>query len=188
MQIIDRQILKMKDFMPVGVGSRSSAVALIFIIAVAGLIINVRVTSVLTPNGSQQLKAKSTHDAHWALEIAGNAATAFLIEMDHGINNDDDDDDDKNDDIDDTLLSVPAQSPQVKVAGISEMRLFSFWDKNDFCKVINNLTVPDADMSSQLRIPTHQPPALPVVVNFTFGCKELFQHSVLGTGNWLSSF
>ena len=164
------------------VGSLSSAVVALIVVAVAGLTLNVRMTSVLTPDGSQQVKAKPTHDANWALEIAGNAAAAFSLEMEHG-------DDDDNDDIDDTLLSAPAQSPQVEVAGIYELMEFSFWAKNGFCKVIQNLTVvPEANMSSHLRLSTQPIPTLPVVVNFTFGCKELFNSSVLGTGNWLSSF
>jgi hypothetical protein len=174
------------------VGSLGNVVVALVIIAVAGLTLNMRMTRVLSLDGSQQVKAKpsSTHDANWALEIAGNAAAAFRLEMEHG--NDDD-----NDDIDDTLLSVPSQSPQVEVTGISELMEYSFWAKNGFCKMIHNLTVvPEANMnmsssSSQLRPSTqqqHQPPTLPVVVNFTFGCKELFKSSVLGTGNWLSSF
>jgi hypothetical protein len=178
--------MKMKASMHVG--PLGSAVAALLVVCVAGLILNVRMTSVLTPDGSQQVKAKATHshDADWALEIAGSAATAFRFEMEHG-NNDDDNDDML---LSDTGLSVSAQSSQVKVAGIYELMEYSFWAKNGFCKMIqNNFTVPDAHhLSSQLRLPTHQPPALPVAVNFTFGCKELFEKSVLGTGNWLSSF
>jgi hypothetical protein len=102
--------------------------------------------------------------------------------------------DDDHDDIEDTLLSVPSQSSQVEVAGISKLKEFSFWAENGFCKVIKNLNVvPETNLSSspsQLCLSTHQqqPPTLPVVVNFTFGCKELFKSSGLGTGNWLSSF
>jgi hypothetical protein len=163
------------------VGSLSSAVVALVVVAVAGLTLNVRMTSVLNPDGSQQVKAKPTHE-NWALDIAGNAAAAFRLEMEHG----DDDDDDV---IDDTLLSAPAQSPQVEVAGIYELMEFSFWAKNGFCKVIQNLTVvPEANMSSRLRLSPQQPPTLPVVVNVSFGCNELFKRSVLGTGNWMSSF
>jgi hypothetical protein len=171
----------------VHIGSLGNAVVALVIVAVAGLTLNVRMTRVLSLDGSQQVKAKPSHDANWALEIAGNAAAAFRLEMEHG--NDDD-----NDDLEDTLLSAPSQSPQVEVAGISELMDFSFWAKNGFCKVIQNLTiVPEANMSSsssQLRLSTRQqqPPTLPVVVNFTFGCKDLFKKSELGTGNWLSSF
>lgn len=158
------------------VSSLNSAVVVIVILAVGGLIHNMRgMTNILKPDGNQQVKEKPAQDADWTLEIAGNNATAFRFEKDHGDN-------------DDTSLSVPAQSPQVEVAGIKKLEYFSFWGHNGFCKVVKNVTVPDANMSSQLRLPTDQPPSLPVVVNFTFGCKELFQSSVLGTGNWISSF
>jgi hypothetical protein len=163
----------------VHIGSLSKAVLALVIVAVAGPTLNNLMTPFLTLDGSQQVKAKpSTDDGTWALEIAGNAAAAFRLEMEHG--NDDD-----NDDIDDTLLSVPTQSPQVEVAGISKLKEFSFWAKNGFCKVIQNLTVvPEANMNMS----SPQLPTLPVVVNFTFGCKDLFKKSDLGTGNWLSSF
>jgi hypothetical protein len=177
-----KTLMKMKASMRIG--SLSSAVAVVVIVAMAGLLLSVRMTGILTPDGSQQVKEKPTHDADWALEITGNSATAFRFEMDHGIT-----DDDNVDDLDNTFLSAPAQSPLVKVAGISELAHFSFWGGNGFCKVIKNLTaVTDANMSSQPPLTTHQSPTLPVVVNFTFGCKELFRSSNLGTGNWLSSF
>jgi hypothetical protein len=99
------KILKMKASMHVG--PLGSAVAALVIVTVAGLILNMRMTSLLTLDGSQQVKAKPTHDADWALEIAGNAATVFRFEMEHG-NNDDDNGD--------TLLSAPEKSPQVEVA------------------------------------------------------------------------
>lgn len=163
------------------VGSLSIAVVVMAIVAMVGLILNMRATSVLRPAGSQQVKEKPTHASDWALEIAGSAAAAFIFEMDNGS-------DDDNDDIVDTMLSVSAQSPQVEVAGIWELMEFSFWAKNGFCKVIQNLTVPDATLSSQSQLRLSIPPIISVVVNFTFGCKELFKSSALGTGNWLSSF
>jgi hypothetical protein len=159
-------------------GSRSSAVVVVAIIAVAGLILNILNVRMTRRDGSQQVKEKPAHASDWALEIAGNAAAAFLLEMES-------DGDNHNGD-NDILLSVPAESPQAEVVGIKELMEISFWGKNTFCEVIQNLTVPDVNISSELRL--SPPPTLPVVVNFTFGCKELFKSYGIGTGNWLSSF
>jgi hypothetical protein len=145
----------------------SSAVALVVIMFMAGLLLNVRDINVVgQAGGSQQLKAKT--------------GAAFLYEMYNP-----DLDDEK-----DNLLSVPAQASQVEVNGIEELMQYSFWSKSaGFCKVIRNLTiVPDFNMSAQLLLSKPPIPTLPVVVNFTFECKRLFKSSALGTGNWLSSF
>jgi hypothetical protein len=150
-----------------GFSKFSRAVAVVVTVFVAGLMLNVRdITTVGQADGSQQVKAKS--------------GAAFLYEM-------------KNPDRDDeadNLLSVPAQASQVEVNGIDELMQYSYWSKKaGFCKVIRNTTiVPDANMSAQLRLSTPSTPILPVVVNFTFGCKQLYKNSALGTGNWLSSF
>jgi hypothetical protein len=51
-----------------------------------------------------------------------------------------------------------------------------FWYGNLFCEAIDQLRREHGDGE------------LPVLVNMTFGCLELFQHSTSGTGNYISLF
>jgi hypothetical protein len=55
--------------------------------------------------------------------------------------------------------------------GIKELKLFSYWGKNKFCRVLRKLS----------------PSLPPTVFNITFGCQDLFSNSGLGTGNWMSA-
>jgi hypothetical protein len=137
------------------------------IIFVAELILDVRISSFRTQDGSKEVKKHASSD--WTSDITRNAVAAFDLELesmeqDIDISND-----------------VPTQSPQLQVFGIGKLKEFSFWGQNGFCKAIQNVTVPDDAVAIT-------PTVLPVVVNFTFGCKQLFKNSDLGTGNWVSAF
>jgi hypothetical protein len=66
---------------------------------------------------------------------------------------------------------LPTNSSIVSSDGIKELKAFSYWGKNKFCRVLRKL----------------RPSVHPTVFNITFGCQELFSNSGLGTGNWMSA-
>jgi hypothetical protein len=66
---------------------------------------------------------------------------------------------------------LPTNSSIVSSDGIRELKLFSYWGKNKFCRVLRKLS----------------PSLPPTVFNVTFGCQDLFSNSGLGTGNWMSA-
>jgi len=74
-----------------------------------------------------------------------------------------------------TPASLEPGAPVMVVAvdDIKSLTKYSYWGDNEFCKVVENVTTPISP---------------PMLVNFTFGCKKLFDGSMFGTGNWLSSF
>lgn len=66
---------------------------------------------------------------------------------------------------------LPTNSSIVTSDGIKELKAFSYWGKNKFCRVLRKL----------------RPSLYPTVFNITFGCQDLFSNSGLGTGNWMSA-
>jgi hypothetical protein len=66
---------------------------------------------------------------------------------------------------------LPTNSSIVSLGGIKQLKAFSYWGKNKFCKVLRKL----------------RPSLHPTVFNITFGCQDLFSNSGLGTGNWMSA-
>jgi hypothetical protein len=66
---------------------------------------------------------------------------------------------------------LPTNSSIVSSDGIRDLKVFSYWGKNKFCRVLRKLT----------------PSLPPTVFNITFGCQDLFSNSGLGTGNWMSA-
>ena len=66
---------------------------------------------------------------------------------------------------------LPTNSSIVSSDGIKQLKAFSYWGKNKFCRDLRKL----------------RPSVHPTVFNITFGCQDLFSNSGLGTGNWMSA-